>query len=265
MKKLTYLLTLFLVLSSCSSTKINDAVIRNSEIKYLSDYYTYVFLLRSTNKTTEETPVPLNFSNGVDTEKGLIYEMLYLLRNKTTNEVLYLTTKSHKFIFEGGIFNDKLNLYNRFNILNDIDNISIGKEIDNKFIFLDLNGRKNSKRVVFNFTEKGDIIKFDSITNNYPKEQGNIKKSLIILDSVFATSIKFKKNLKRWVFAWEDQKYNRGGESFDNKEAYEYANEIFINYPFFFIRTTNKQGHFDYKFSKLYYHSKNRKIRKVNF
>ena len=85
MKKLTYLLTLFLVLSSCSSTKINDAVIRNSVIKYLSDYYTYVFLLRSTNKTTEETPVPLNFSNGVDTEKGLIYEMLYLLRNKTTN------------------------------------------------------------------------------------------------------------------------------------------------------------------------------------
>lgn len=270
MKKTPYLFLSIFILLSCKSAEINDAVIRNSEVKDLSQYHTYVFTLRNVNDTSEDNPIALSFSNGVDANKGLVYEMLYLLRHKTTNEVLYLTTKSHKYIFPGGVFNDNLNFYNRFNILNDIDNISIGKEVGNKFIFLDPHGRKYSTRVVFSFTKVGDVLKIDSINNNYAIKKSRIKTPNIKLDDVFETSIKFQKNTKCWVYLWEDENFRRGGKDFNDKNAYEKVNKVFINYPYFFIRTLKNQSsprcRGCSKFHKgFYYYYKKRKIRKVNF
>ncbi|MCH3884385.1 hypothetical protein [Tenacibaculum aquimarinum] len=258
MKNINYLLLIIVILVSCKSVEINDAVIRNSEIKKLNDYNTYVFKLININKTSESKPEALNFSNGVDDNSGLVHEMLYLLRHKTTNEVLYLTTKSHKYIKHGGVFNDELKLYIRFNILNDIDNISIGKEKGQQFVFLDPIGREYSKKVVFSFTEKDDVLKIDSINNNYPIKKDRIKNPFIVLDSVFQTSLKFKANNKKWAYVWEDRKFKR-------KNTKEYVNDIFINYPYFFVRTKDSLGHFDTKFNNMYYHYKNRKIRKINF
>jgi hypothetical protein len=265
MKNIIYTLLLFLFFTSCKSAKINETILRTSEIKNLGNYYTYVFELRKVNKTTEAEPTALMFSNGVDSKRGLIHEMLYLLRHKTTNEVLYFTTKSHKYIKKGGVFNDTLNLYNRYNILNDIDNISIGKENGNEFVFLDLNGREYSKKVIFSFTEKNGVLKIDSISNNYAIKEDRIKTPFIVLDDVFGTSMKFQKNLKPWVYSWEDANFNRGGEYFNNEGAFEYITEVFINYPYFFIRNTTDLGHYDCYYDGFYYHYRKRKIRKLNF
>lgn len=254
-----------MIFITCKSLKINEATIRSSVIKDLSKYKTYVFTLRNTIKTSEANPKALHFSNGVDSNKGLTHEMIYLLRDPTTDEVLYLTSKSHKYIYDGGVFNDSLDFYKRFNVLNDIDNISIGKEKNNQFIFLDTKGRDYSTKVVFSFTEKDDVIKIDSISNNYPDEKKRIEEPFVLLDSVFSTSIKFRNNSKPWVYLWENKAFKRGGESFNDKDAYEKVNQVFINYPHFFVRSSQDLDNYDCYYKGFYYYHKKRKIRKVSF
>jgi len=207
------LLLILILFSSCNSLKNYPQDIKGVSKIELDNYKIYTFKLRQLIETTDREPKPLKFNNGVDTNNGLVWEMLYILRDSISDKVIYFTTKSHKYIEKGRVFNSSI--YEKYLVVNDLDFIYIGKELGNRFSFNFPKGRSHAKEINFFFTEKGNVIKIDSVTNNYAKEESReFKSNVIINDDVFGMDIKFQKENKEYAFALPFNVNKRDG-SFD--------------------------------------------------
>lgn len=71
----------------------------------LKEYQLYTFQLSKTTTPYDVSMYKRPFKSKNTSKNKLVYEELYLLMGKKTNEVYYLTTFSNKYIFKGGMFN----------------------------------------------------------------------------------------------------------------------------------------------------------------
>ncbi|QHI38697.1 hypothetical protein IMCC3317_40910 [Kordia antarctica] len=226
MRKIYYLALIAVLFLGCKSIPINQ-IIEQSEKINLNHYDIYTFKLRLQNEISDRNPNALIFANGVDADRGLIHEMLYILRNQNNDSIIYFTTRSHKYIYDGGVFNDSI--YKKYMVMNDLDYIYIGKEEGNKFSFYDPHGRTYAHNPTFYFTEKDDVITIDSLTNNYAKEKSRQqKRNLTILDDVFSVSLKFKKENKSYVFAYPVGSFPRNGQVVRCSTIYIRDNDVYL-------------------------------------
>jgi len=161
------------------------------------DRYTFQLIKKD---TTSIHPI---FANGKDkAENDLVYEELYLFLEQNGNRALYLTTFSHKYIYEDGVFNNDFSLKNIS--ANEIDFIFIGNYDENKITF------KNPKNedvdtVEFYYSKTNDNIKLEKITNNYGFRKDRKNNPLVDMDSVFGIDIVYQKDLREFVYLEEDK------------------------------------------------------------
>ncbi len=226
MKKLFILFLISIAIAGCKPIDFQGAIAKSEKFD-LKRYDIYTFKLRLTNSTSDQDPQAPIFKNGVDADRGLIYEMLYLLRNRKNDSIIYFTTRSHKYIRDGGVFNHPL--YEDHLIMNDLDYLYFGKEESNKIIFYDPNGRTYVQNPTFYFSENNDIITIDSITNNYANEKSRqAMRNLKIEDDVLGISLKFKKENKSYVYAYTTDNFNRNGLIADCHYIYVNDNDVFL-------------------------------------
>ena len=133
-------------------------------------------------------------------EGSTIHEILYLLRDTLSNNVIYLTTYSHKYLYRNrGVFNDPI--YKDNLIFNDLDHVYLGRESPGKFSFYNPRGRSYAHNLHLYFSENGQGIVLEKVTNNYAKERDRIENPYVhINEDVFKFKIKFNAIDKGYSF-----------------------------------------------------------------
>lgn len=170
----------------------------------LREYKIYQFSMSRKLDFKGQLLVDNNFfeSNG-DNNDGVVHEIIYLLRDNNSNQIIYFTTFSHKYLYKnGGIFNSPY--YKKYVVVNDLDNLFIGIEQENRFSFYDPEGKSYAQNIHLFFTEnQSGIITIDSLTNNYAKEKDRKKTSFIkVEEDVFGIPINFREQTEK-VFVFE--------------------------------------------------------------
>lgn len=238
MKARIFYFGIFIFFQACKPTfqpiQNVDSSARHFEIADF-DLYTFTLVLER-----EDCDMPsqkhLKFSQKTELEEGdLVYEELYLLLEKEGNTVLYLTTFSHKYIYEGGVFN---NLHSKTSVsINEADFLFIGTKEKEAVVF------KNPKHedlceMQLNFSQENDTLLLRQITNNYPLKKKNPNK-FIEMDSVFAVDIKFIKDERSFT-------YNDGCKNLPVKsliqDSEDLAFELDIKGDYRFRRLKNRIG-----------------------
>ncbi len=160
------------------------------------DLYTFRLIVEKENCNIP-TDKHLKFSQkSVLEDDDLIYEELYLLLEKEGNTVLYLTTFSHKYIYKGGVFNNR---HSKTSVsINEVDFLFVGTKEKGNVVF------KNPKHedlceMQLNFFNENDTLLLRQITNNYPLKKKNPGK-FIEMDSVFSVDIKFIKDERSFTY-----------------------------------------------------------------
>lgn len=138
------------------------------------------------------------FTNGKDkTEDDLVFEELYLLLEKNGNRALYLTTFSHKYIYKGGVFNNKC-LQDKISV-NQIDFIFVGNYNNEKITFENLK-HENVDKIDLYYTKINNNIKLEKITNNYGLKKDRDTIPFVDMDSVFAIDIVYQKDMREFIY-----------------------------------------------------------------
>ena len=189
-----YLFAILLIVSCKPHFHTTNTVSKEAKSFDLQKFDLYTFQLVKKD-TSAVHPVFVNGQN--KTENDLVYEELYLFLEQNGNRALYLTTFSHKYIYKGGVFNNKCFL-NKISA-NQIDFIFIGNYDKDKITF------KNPKnedvdKIEFYYSKTDNKIKIEKITNNYGYRKDREINPLVDMDSVFAIDIIYQKDLREFVY-----------------------------------------------------------------
>jgi len=209
MKKIVMIL--FVVAISACSTGLYIIPKEYIEIKeyQLDDFVFYVFNIcedyKKEPKNYRFCECPENFHELSKKNSIKKVEELYLLIHKKKNLALYLTTFSHKYIYENqtGFLNDS-SIYKNSIILDQIESYYIGLyEIEDNTTHIYFKSRKRGQKDIelhFNKSSTSDTLTIDSVNiacveNKYsisnPKE----------LEGVFSRDLKFiKSNYKMYFY-----------------------------------------------------------------
>ena len=220
MKKLIFLLGLFILMSCGSSTGSAEKDL--SLVSFdLEDFDLYTFqLIRE-----EAEQKGFLFKNGLEkTPDDLVYDELYLLLQKEGDIALYLTTFSHKYIYEGGAFNVDFNEKRIF--ANETDLLFVGKydTIDKSITF------KNPKHhdleeMKMLYEMQGQNLKLLKVTNAFPNQRMRKKSPLVDLDATFRVELVFGRDSRK-IFVVE------GCDQYP-------VEKIMFNYKDLFYKTNN--------------------------
>ncbi len=165
----------------------------------LENYDVYTFKMVKDVKGTlpiEERP----FTNSVQhKEPHLVYEELYLLLNKYNKEVLYMTTFSHKYIYEGGAFNCKEN--DSIIYFNQVEYIYQGVQdsLTNEFRFRNP-GDTFLRALYMGYKKNKDTITLTTVPNVNPIRKIRKKKPIINLNDMFGVQLQFERDHRKWCF-----------------------------------------------------------------
>jgi len=97
-------------------------------------------------------------------------------------------------------------------IVNDIDDLYLGKEGEGVFNFYAPEGRSYAQNIDFYFSENTrDVLKIERITNNYAhKKSRKTKANVEIPKDVFLLEIKFVKEQKMYAYVHSDTMIAKG-------------------------------------------------------
>lgn len=194
-----YIFVVLLVVSCKPHFYSTNSVINELKSFDLEKFDRYTFQLVKKD-TTSIHPI---FTNGKNrTDKDLVYEELYLFLEQNGNRALYLTTFSHKYIYDGGVFNN--NFSNKKISANEIDFIFVGSYDKDKIIF-DNPKNEDIDKVEFYYSNTNDVIKLEKITNNYGFRKDRKSNPLVDMDSVFAIDIVYQKDSREFVYVEKDK------------------------------------------------------------
>lgn len=192
------------VFISCKSTFISLYELPENIKKIpLSDYDLYTFQMVVNDECSSVPASKRPFENSVNNNSDfIVYEELYLLLHKKKKEVLYLTTFSHKYIYDNGVFNKKENdsliSFNQIEYLYE----GIVDEVNKEFVFK--NPVNSLLRALYIKYEKvDDIVTFKIVPNVHPSKDIRKNKPSIDLESLFSVSIQFKKDAR--LFSYEEK------------------------------------------------------------
>ncbi|WP_430412554.1 hypothetical protein [Kordia sp.] len=134
-------------------------------------------------------------------------EEIYILKHKASNLILYFTTFSHKYILRKEKFLNDQKIYENKIILDQIENIYIGK-IDTEKNEIYFKGIDKLRDVTFyfdpaQFPEKILVTKGKMTT----AENGYSIKETIPLDDVFRKNVKYIKNSKYTIDYYKGNNY----------------------------------------------------------
>lgn len=165
----------------------------------LNSYKLYQFTMYRDLASTQDKLLHPEFTD-VEQEGSTTHEILYLLRDTLSNNVIYLTTYSHKYLYKNrGVFNDPI--YKDNLIFNDLDHVYLGRESPGKFSFYNPRARSYAHNLHMYFNENGQGIVLEKVTNNYAKERDRIKNPFVhINEDVFGFMIKFNAIDKQYSF-----------------------------------------------------------------
>lgn len=206
MKYLFILLSILMLISSCSKKIYNVSNGNFIETIDFEDFELYVFKLKG-SKLKKETPNKhIEFENGLGNKQTLVYEELYLFLEKEGGKqrALYFTTLSHKYIYKGGVFNNSL--YDKYIPINQIDFLYTGYYNNNEIKFNNPNEKRN-KNINFSYTLSKDILEITKITNYSAKKRERNGNPVLDISKgdVFGIRMQFTKDLVRNFI------YERGG------------------------------------------------------
>lgn len=196
------------IFCSCSPVKENKSYLKNefSNVKKFNtnDFKIYVFNLCEVYKMKIDNSerfckCPEKFYDVAKTDSIKKIEELYLLKHRKTDLVLYLTTKSHKYISnkQKGFLNDR-ELYEDNIVLRDIESIYIG-EYDDDSKIIHFPSFKDQNDIILRFEKYNypDKIVLDQANiataeNNYDISSPIPLKSIFKEDLVYNNSSKYK-------------------------------------------------------------------------
>lgn len=134
-------------------------------------------------------------------ERGdLIWEELYLLLNKKDKTALYLTTFSHKYIFEGGVYNREEN--DSLIFIDESDFLMVGTYNDKVLTFKNPRHEKGLDEINLFYEEEGDEITVTKVS-----DPGN-KSRLISVDSIYSDMLVYKNDNRKFVYGYKNEKNN---------------------------------------------------------
>jgi len=139
-------------------------------------------------------PCPKNFFEVTVNEEIKKVEELYLLKHKTSNLVVYMTTFSHKYIKkQKGFLNDESNYKSKF-YLYDTEYIFIGKyKADSaKIIFEKQRAKANQYWKPITWTNNQNLIQISEVNIETVENGGNLNEG-IKLNTVFSIPFNFEK------------------------------------------------------------------------
>ncbi len=210
MRKLHIYCTLVLLCSSCSKSILSVTSGSFIETLDFNDFDLYIFQLKGTDDSGKKRDCileTLQFESDVTSKKLLVYEELYVLLEKEGPRVLYVTTFSHKYIYNKGVFNS--DLYDAYIPINEIDYIYTGYYDKERMYFYTPNGKGYKKNIEFFYTLNKDkkILEITEVTNTYPKKKSREDKPYLSIKDgdVLGIRMLFEKEQKRKFI------YEKGG------------------------------------------------------
>ncbi len=198
------------VLKNCISKVENISNIKESYL--LEDYNWYVFQMYE-NKNEffddESTSQDLAHPSFGITEKpqSKIAEETYLLvpKDSNNNVILYLTTFSHRHIFENcGIFNCP-QLKNKVVFIEDIDKVYTGNIYDNRINFYERGKNSRFPDVIWNISINSNSL----IVKNVTLHPSSFKSApQVDISSVFPFEMVFNLQQREIIYGKGDKRYN---------------------------------------------------------
>ena len=196
---ITYISAILLLVSCKPHFYSTNSISNELQSFDLDKFDRYTFQLVEKKDSTSIHPV---FSNGKNkSENDLVYEELYLFLEQNGSSAIYLTTFSHKYIYEGGVFNNDY-FENKISA-NEIDLIFVGYYDKDKIVF---ENPKNEdvEKVEFYYSKINEDIKLERITNNYGFRKDRKINPMVDMDSVFAIDIVYQKDIREFVYTEDD-------------------------------------------------------------
>lgn len=215
------LISLLITLQSCSV--IRCKVFRNCISNYKSisniketflmeDYDWYVFQMYESESEffeDENTAQDLAYPSFTTSESAQtkIVEETYLLipKDAKSDIVIYITTFSHRHIYEKcGVFNCPT-LKDKLVFVEDIDKVYTGKLEPDKIVFYDKKKKSKSPDVEWNVALNRDSVKIKNVTL-YPTAFKNSPQ--VDISSVFPLEMVFKLQSREIIYGKGDTKYD---------------------------------------------------------
>ena len=194
-RTLLYLLVISCMISCNIYFKTVDEVSEEIASFDLDKFNLFTFQLVKKKDDSVAHPV---YANGLNKEEDdLVYEELYLFLEEKGNTALYLTTFSHKYIFDDGVFNKPFNKHKI--AINEIDLIFVGSYDKEKITFKKPKNEDVDAMELY-YTKLGDNIKLEKITNNYGDRSDRESTPYVKIDTVFSVAMMYQKDLRSFVY-----------------------------------------------------------------
>lgn len=193
-RRISILILVSILLLACNKEFFTTSELPKIKTHSLEDYELYVFqMVRKKRDVIHIDSLAPKFVSGADfthkTKKDLVYEELYVLLEKEGKHAIYLTTISHKYIYDEGVYNNSF--YQQHIPINNIDFIYLGYYDDTKISFYNPNGRSYSQNLVLYYTKRKDTLEITNVTNDYAKEKDRKANPYLTFNSVFDLNFKF--------------------------------------------------------------------------
>lgn len=190
-----------MILVGCTSYSIvkkQKIAFADAHTYNISDFYVYTFSIcerynNSVDGTQRFLLCPKNFFDVTESDEIRKVEELYLLKHKTSDLVIYMTTISHKYIRnQSGFLNDKALYKDKF-YLRDIEYLYVGKyDKASKSIQFE-HQKKNKPNMIWHAStpiENGDEINFVS-ANIATVENNESSEKPLDLNKILAIPFRF--------------------------------------------------------------------------
>lgn len=187
-----------LILLSCAKglTPISNLDESNLVKKDFKNYDFFVFQMHKSpfiNSNQPEFPYFKEDAFG----KSIVAEEVYLLVDKAKSHCYYLTTFSHKYMFDGGVFNNRN--YNTKIYINDLDYVLYGNIMDDSLVFKNkaVLGANTKDDIYIDIKFQDDSIQFVSITDDSPNSKSGKK---VIISKIMNMNMIFEKTNRKLIW-----------------------------------------------------------------
>jgi len=185
---ITFLLSVF-ILFSCAKglTPISSLDESNLVKKDFKNYDFYVFQMHMDTIVISDKPQFPYYKKDAY-EGSIVAEEVYLLIDKARSHCYYLTTFSHKYMFEGGVFNNRN--YNTKIYVNDLDYVLYGNIRNDSLIFKHkvVLGPNTKDDIYIDIKFQDDSVQVVSITDDSPNSKSGEKvtiSKIMNMDMIF--------------------------------------------------------------------------------
>lgn len=178
-----------LILFSCAKglTPISSLDESNLVKRDFKDYDLFIFQMHMDTIVNSNIPRFPYFEKD-EFDGSIVAEEVYLLIDKVRSHCYYLTTYSHKYMFDGGVFNNRN--YNTKIYVNDLDYVLYGNIRNDLLIFKHkvVLGPNTKDDIYIDIKFQDDSVQFVSITDDSPNSKSGEKvtiSKIMNMDMIF--------------------------------------------------------------------------------